>query len=176
MKFSLLSRVIMFCLSLCIIFNKQPNKTFDYEFKLKINNNPIKRVNSIKYLGVLIDNKLSWSEHVDCLNLQLARYSGLFTRLRRYVPNQILSLLYYSIIYSRIKYGILWWGTTSNSLLKKVEIRLNRILRVITNKSIYTPVRMLYKSLKTLKVTYNYNLELGKFMHQLENNKLPHVF
>ena len=84
-----------------------------------MNNNPIKRVNSIKYLGVLIDNKLSWSEHVDYLNLQLARYSGLFTRLRRYVPNQILSLLYYSIIYSRIKYGILLWGTASNSLLKK---------------------------------------------------------
>ena len=112
-----------------IIFNKQPNKTFDYEFKFKINNNPIKRVNSIKYLGVLIDNKLSWSEHVDYLNLQLARYSGLFTRLRRYVPNQILCLLYYRIIYSQIKYGILSWGTASNSLLKKVKIRLNHILR-----------------------------------------------
>ena len=35
---------------------------------------------------------------------------------------------------------------------------------------------MLYKSLNTLKVTDIYNLELGKFMHQLENNKLPHVF
>ena len=52
-----------------IIFNKQPNKTCDYEFKLKINNNLIKRVNSIKYLGVLIDSKLSCSEHVDYLNL-----------------------------------------------------------------------------------------------------------
>ena len=59
-------------------------------------NNLIKRVNSLKYLGVLVDSKLSWSEHVDYLNLQLAKYSGLFTRLRRYVPNQILCLLYYS--------------------------------------------------------------------------------
>ena len=159
-----------------IIFNKQPNKTCDYKFKLKINNNLIKRVNFIKYLGVLIDSKLSWSEHVDYLNLQLARYSGLFTTLRRYVPNQILCLFYYSIIYSRIKYGILSWVTASNSLLKKVEIQLNRILRVITNKSICTPVGMLYKSLNTLKVTDIYNLKLGKFMHQLENNKLPHVF
>ena len=84
------------------------------------------------------------------------------------------SLLYYSIIYSQIKYGILSWGTASNLLLKKVKIQLNRILRVITNKLIYTPVRMLYKSLNTLKVIYN--LKLGKFMHQLENNKLPLVF
>ena len=133
-----------------IIFTKQPNKTCDYEFKLKTNNNLIKRVNSIKYLKVLIDSKLNWSEHVDYLNLQLARYSGLFTRLRRYVPNEILCLLYYSIIYSRIKYGILSWGTASNLLLKKVEIGLNRILRVITNKSIYTPVGM-YKSFNILK-------------------------
>ena len=102
-----------------IIFNKQPNKTCDYEFKLKINNNLIKRVNSIKYLGVLIDSKLSWSEHLNYLNLQLARYSGLFIRLRRYVPNEIHCLLYYSIIYSRIKYGILSWGTASNPLPKK---------------------------------------------------------
>ena len=35
---------------------------------------------------------------------------------------------------------------------------------------------MLYKCLKTLKLTDIYNLELGKFMHPLENNKLPHVF
>ena len=75
-----------------------------------------------------------------------------------------------------MKYGILSWGTASNSLLKKVEIRLNRILRVITNKSKYTPVGMLYKSLNILKVTDIYNLELSKFMHQLKNNKLAHVF
>ena len=35
---------------------------------------------------------------------------------------------------------------------------------------------MLYKFLNTLKVTDIYNLEFGKFMHQLENNKLPRVF
>ena len=114
---------------------------------------------------------------MDYLNLQLARFSGLFTRLRRYVPNEILCLFHYSIIYSQIKYGILSWGTASNSLLKKVEIRLNYILRVITNKPIYTPVECYtYKPLNTLKVTDIYNLELGKFMHQLENNKLLHVF
>ena len=83
-----------------IIFNKQPNKTCDYEFELKIKNNFIKRVNSIKYLGVLIDSKLSWSEHVDYLNLQFVRHSKLFTRLRRSASNKILCLIYYNIIYS----------------------------------------------------------------------------
>ena len=39
-----------------IIFNKQLNKTYDYEFKLNKNNIPIQRVNSIKYLRVFIDS------------------------------------------------------------------------------------------------------------------------
>ena len=41
---------------------------------------------------------------------------------------------------------------------------------------IYTPIRMLYKSLNTLKVTDIYNLNIGKFMYQLENNKLSLAF
>ena len=88
------------------------------------------------------------------LNLQLARYTGLFIRLRRYVSNEILCLLYYSIIYFRIKYGILSWGPASNSLLKKVAIRLNCILRLITNKSIYRGDRVWLSSV--LVVTFSF--------------------
>ena len=50
------------------------------------------------------------------------------------------------------------------------------MLRIITNNSIYTPVRMLYKSLNTLKVADIYNFKLGKFMHQQQNNELLRVF
>ena len=66
------------------IFNKQPNKTCDYEFKLNLSNISIQRVNFIKYLGVFIGSKLSWSKHVDYFNLQLARCLGLFSRLHGY--------------------------------------------------------------------------------------------
>ena len=53
------------------IFNKQPNKTCDYEFKLNLYNISIQSVNFIKYLGVFIGSKLSWSKHMDYLIFSL---------------------------------------------------------------------------------------------------------
>ena len=70
----------------------------------------------------------------------------------------------------------LGFGTASKSLLHTLEVRLNRVLRIITSSSIHTPINYLYSSLNTLKLIDIYHLELGKFMYQLYNNKLPVVF
>ena len=91
-----------------------------------------------KYLGIFFSCKINFSEHLDYLNLQHARCTGLLFRSRRYASKKILCLLYYGIAYFLIQDGILTWGTVSNSLLQKVEIRLNSILRILINDSTYT--------------------------------------
>ena len=47
-------------------------------------------------------------------------------------------MLYYSLVYSRIHYGISAWGTASEVKLKQLRVRLNTILRII-GKKITTP-------------------------------------
>ena len=61
-----------------MIINKQPRTKVDCEFNLHINDYTVSRVNKLKYLGVLLDDDLTWSSHISHLSLQLARYSGLF--------------------------------------------------------------------------------------------------
>ena len=51
-------------------------------------------------------------------------------------------------------------------LTKKIEVRLNRIVRIATFSSIYTPINTMYKQLNILKISDIYHLELGKFMYQ----------
>ena len=82
-------------------------------------------MNFIKYLGVFFNNKLSWDVHIDNLCHQIAKTSGMLCRLRNYVPRETLCLLYYSLVYSRVQYGILTYGTASKSLLRTLEVRLN---------------------------------------------------
>ena len=159
-----------------IVYNKQPHKTYNHNFNIKINNISLQKVNSVKYLGIFFDDKLNWSVHIENLCRYLARCSGLFCRLRNYIPKDTLCLLYYNLVYSKVQYGILTYGTAAKSLLHKIVININRILRIITFSSIYTSVMSLYKSLKFLNVYDIYCLELGKFMHKLHNNKLPDVF
>ena len=100
------------------IYNNQPHKTCKDEFTIVMNKTRLQRENSIKYLGVIFDDKLCWANHIDNLSSQFARCSGLFCRLRNYVPRK-LCLLYYNLVYLRIQYSILTWGTATKLLTKK---------------------------------------------------------
>ena len=126
-----------------IIYNNQPHKTCKDVFTIVINKTRLQRENSIKYLGVIFDDKLCCENHIDNLSSQLARCSGLFCRLRNYVPRKTLCLLYYNLVYSQIQYGILTWGTATKLLTKKIEVCLNCIIRIATFSSIYTPSNMM---------------------------------
>ena len=76
-----------------IIYNNQPHKTTKDEFTIVMNKTRLQRENLIKYLGVIFDDKLCSANHIDNLSSQLARCSGLFCRLRNYVPRKTLSAL-----------------------------------------------------------------------------------
>ena len=71
-----------------MIFNKHPHKTCNYEFNLKINIDNLVRVCTVKYLGVIFNENLTWSQHLKYLPSQLAKHSGLFYRLCNYVSQK----------------------------------------------------------------------------------------
>ena len=85
-----------------MLISKHPHKTVERDFTLSINDAVLSRMDRVKYLGVYLDDKLNWTPHIKHLSLKLARYSGLFCRIRNLVSNHILLMLYYSLVYSRI--------------------------------------------------------------------------
>ena len=139
---------------------------------IHINDKTLKRSSTVKYLGLFIDDTLNWSSHVNYLSHQLARFSGVFYRLRNYVNKETLSMLYYSLVYSRIRYGIIVWGTADKTRIECLRVRLNIILSC----GIETPTTKLYSILQFLKIDEIYEFELYKFMYQLHHGKLPKVF
>ena len=99
----------------------------------------------------------------------------MFYRLRKLVSPYILRTLYYSMVHSRVQYGIILWGSTFHSTLRKLEVRLNDIVRIMTGRRKFDHVSPLYKNLSLLKLQDIYKLELAKFMYQLSFNKLPKI-
>ena len=96
-----------------MVINKQPKTPVIEKFVITLNHTILKRVSTVKYLGLFIDDTLKWSSYINHLSLELARLARLLNRIRGFVNQKTLSMLYYSLVYSRIQYGIILWGTVN---------------------------------------------------------------
>ena len=128
--------------------------------------------------GLFIDNKNTWKEQVCHVVNNLANAARIPSKIRHNVNKKTLIKLYYSFIYSHLKYEIMAWSTAKNNLLQKVQVVQNRIIQIMHFKSLTDciPMSTLYKSLNILQVKDIFELEIAKFMHWFHHNKLPENF
>ena len=91
------------------LFGKNSNLIND-TYVVKINNKILKRENCVKYLGMLIDEKLSWDEHIQYVIKKLIKYSSIFYKLRTIVPIQVLKTLYFALVHPHLLYGVELFG------------------------------------------------------------------
>ena len=71
--------------------------------KMNINGNKIKQVNFTTFLGIYIDEHLSWAQHIDYLSKKIARNVGILSKLKHFLPMYIMNTLYYSLILSHLQ-------------------------------------------------------------------------
>ena len=59
----------------------------------------LQRTNSLKYLGVIIDYKLNWTQHIAHVRIKISKEIGIMYRARKYLSKLSMRKLYYSYIY-----------------------------------------------------------------------------
>ena len=146
------------------------------DLKIVINKSRINKTNNIKYLGVYIDDKLSWNAHIEDICKRLSKISGMLYKLRYYVNRKTLLNLYYALVHSFIQYGLISWGSASQKLIHKVEVLQNRIIRTITFSNRRERLQPLYKNLNILPINHLYKAEIAKLMFKNITQSLPQNF
>ena len=114
--------------------------------KLFINNQVIKRQSSIKFLGILLDENLSWKEHLKLTENKIAKNIGLTYKAKPYLNKESLLALYFSYIHSYIIYANLVWGSTYRTYLRKINSQQKHALRLIHNKNRFYDSKELFES------------------------------
>jgi hypothetical protein len=142
------------------VFNK-PN--------IVIHNSEIECVDQFNFLGIIIDNDLSWKGHVAKVNSKLRCVSGVLNRLKHTVYADVLRVLYNSLALPHINYGILTWGSKQHMIFKMQK----KLMRIITNSKYNAHTEPLFKRLKLLKVADIYTISKYKLYHKHINNELP---
>ena len=85
---------------------------------LKINNHEIERVRHFNFLGITIDEHMSWNMHIQKISNKISRNLGCLNRLKRFLPLATLKLLYNSLILPHLQYGTLSWGFECKRVFK----------------------------------------------------------
>ena len=103
---------------------------------ISFENITINRVSKIKYLGVIFDEHLNWNNHIIDLCNKMKRLFPIFYNIRDFLSIEHIKIIYYTMIYSRIKYGSIVFGLTNDGNIAKIQVVQNGLLKVLSIKKV----------------------------------------
>ena len=138
------------------------------KIKIRVMNNPIPNVWSTKFLGVFIDDTMSWKTHIEYLHNKLAMNKHMLFISKHKLDKDSLWKVYFSHIHSHFVYGIKAWGPSlSSESLDMLKRQQNKCIRQIDQSK---PLTQMYKHLNILKLPDMIKLEQCKLGCQLQIN------
>ena len=127
----------------------------------------------IKYLGVLINENLSWKNHLDCVITKISKTIGMIAMLRHFVPSFVLTNIYKSLISPYFTYRLVAWGNASKNYLNKIVVLQKRVLRLIYFVDKKEHAIPLFVNAKILPITFLYYEVVCKLMFDIHKDSAP---
>ena len=84
-----------------------------------------------KYLGMQIDDKINFSQHIKSVCKTVRSRTGLLKRLSSSIPKKVLRNLYSAIIYPYITRDIETWGDSSNTDLRRLRALMDKCIKIL---------------------------------------------
>jgi hypothetical protein len=157
---------------LCINFEKThyihfvTKNSMPIDMHIGYDNKIIPNVMYTKFLGLSVDNTLTWKTHLDLLINKLSTACYVIQAVKPYMSHSTLITIYYSLFHSVMAYGIIFWGNSTNSSrIFKIQ---KRAIRIIMGQKSRDSCRDLFKELKMLPFISQYIFSLLLF---IVNNK-----
>ena len=148
-----------------------------------INKQAISQKDYVKYLGVLIDSRLTFQQHISSITKKVSRTISIMYKLRHFVNKKVLISIYYSLIYPFLIYAIPVWGVSNDSHINPIKVLQKKIVRMITftDKLPRPPGPLAHTSpifheLEILTITCIFKVQAAKFVYNCVNLTAPDQF
>ena len=113
----------------------------------------IRTVHETKFLGLFINNNLSWKTRIDCIKSKLSSACYAMRSVKPYVTINTLKVIYYSYFHSVMSYGLLFWGNSPDST--KIFRLQKKIIRIMMGCRNTESCKKLFLNLKILPSLLN---------------------
>ena len=158
-----------------MVFSPRPRQNIP-KITIKISNQTISQIEECRFLGVMIDNKLSWKAHIKHVSSKVAKSVGIISKARKILDKKTLETLYYTMIYPYLLYCNIIWGNCNATTIWPIFKLQKMAIRLITNTSRRESTSKHFKKLHLLKVPDLYDFNVSIFMHNFINENLPTTF
>ena len=114
-----------------------------------INNETIENVQVSKFLGLYVDDRLNWKQHIDYVQTKLSKTTAIMNKMRNLLHENALRTLYSSLFLPHLNYCSAIWGNTYKSNLRKITVLQKKAIRITCK----VAPRSLHPAISTIEVT-----------------------
>lgn len=143
---------------------------------LNIDNTAIQRQHVTKFLGVFIDENLSWQHHINIVNSKIAKNIGLLYTSRDFITKNQLKQLYFSFVHPYIVYANISWASTHKTKLISTFLLQKHCARIMNYKDKFTHAKPLLVDMN-IQTVYEINVyQVLNFIFKCKERKAPFIF
>ena len=136
------------------------------KLSIKINDIEIAEKSETTFLGVQLDNKLTWKSHVTHICSKISKSLAILRLVKSIFPKNVMKTIYMSLIYSYVNYCNLIWGAAAYGIIKPIFLLQKKAIRILTNSTYLAHTEPLFKKLKLLTVYQVYDLNCAQFIYK----------
>jgi hypothetical protein len=151
-----------------MIFRTKSSSDMNLFTEIPLGDSVIKKVDRFRYLGLMIDSEISWSDHANFIALKIAPFVGLIRRVRPFISENVAMQLYYAHIHSRLIYCLPVWSSCSIEMKMRLQRLQNKCIKAIKRKPRLTPSCDLYDD-KFLSFLQLCDYESILFIHKVKS-------
>ena len=163
-----------------VTFNPQKTKSLYISLRKNLNPPPLtfdghilENIDSHKHLGIELNTKLTWNNHIDTIAASADKKINLLAHLKHLLDRKTLLTMYQSFIRPSLEYGCIIWCNctdTDNDSIEKVQ---RRALRIISGGIISTHSKCLYDELAVEPLKVRRDRQVLLMFHKIIHDNVP---
>ena len=112
-----------------MIFTRKRN--INLNLNVVINNIIIERKTEARFLGVIVDEKLKWTKHIQAIKSKMSKYIGIMYKIKHSIPLKVRLLIYHSFIQSHLNFCSIVWGFSCKSNIDSLLTVQKKAMRAV---------------------------------------------
>lgn len=145
----------------------------DHDMNIRIDGEQLESVKEIKYLGIILDNKLNFKSHVNYIAKKIAKKIGFFKRIRNKLTTMCAINIYNAIIKPHFEYCSTILFLCDKQSIERLQKLQNKAMRSIIRCNRFTSIKLMLDTLLWLNVKQRLELNVLLFIYNLKNGKFP---